>query len=591
MLGGPTRPRFHALWVAAALAGLVVPSATALHQNVDVGPAASVPIIVQYAPSLEDFPNPERGFYHQLSLFNLGAFRMTLDTATLRRYRDEGVSLLRAYYIIDEFRNTPLTAEALADMNAQFAAVRSAGIKIIPRFTYSFPCAGALEPGESCGPAAWGDTDAPVARVLGHIEQLAPVLQANADVIAFMEMGFVGPWGEWHDSTNGLLATTFTANQNSAAIVAAVLGALPVRRMVNIALWHQKQAITGIAAPLTAAQAFTGTPQARIGHQDDCFLATATNGNTYQNHYTGSRDPEPARQYLSAENRYLPQGGETCSFGAEAQPFVQCPNALAELARIRWSTINIDYQPQVIDLWRQQGCIADVARRLGYRFRLIAAELPSTAARGSPLAFRLGIVNDGFTAPYNPRAVEIVLRHGVTRVETKLPVNADPRFWGGGETQILSLSAGVPANLALGTYDVLLNLPDPEPTLRSRPEYSIRLANEGTWEPSTGYNRLNVSVTIENPAAGCSAPPPPPIGLSGGVVNGVATITWSPSGGAESYVVQAGSLPGSADVFNGSVGASLGATSPVGAGFRAYVRVYALNACGQSGPSNELLLQ
>ena len=463
--------------------------------------------------------------------------------------------------------------------------------KIVPRFTYSFPCVDALEPGASCGPETWGDTDAPIARVLAHIDQLAPVLHANADVIAFMEMGFVGGWGEWHDSTNGLLATAYTANVNSAAIVAGVLSALPVRRMVNIALWHQKQAITGIAAPLTAAEAFTGTPQARIGHQDDCFLANATNGNTYQNHYTGSRDPEPARQYLSAENRYVPQDGETCSFSAQALPFVQCANAIAELARIHWSTMNIEYQPQVIDLWRQQGCLVDIARRLGYRFRLIGAELPTTAARGSPLAFRLGIVNDGFAAPYNPRAVELVLRHGVTRLETRVPVSADPRFWGAGETQVLSLSAAIPGDLAPGTYDVLLNLPDPEPTLRARPDYSIRLANEGTWEPSTGYNRLNVAVTIENTAAGCGAPPPPPTGLSGAVVDGVASVTWAPSAGAASYVVQAGSLPGTADIFHGSVGASLGASSPVGVGFRAYVRVHAVNACGQSGPSNEVLLQ
>lgn len=234
----------------------------------------------------------------------------------------------------------PLTADAMSDLDGDFAAVRAAGIKIIPRFMYSFPCVNALEP---CGPATFGDTDAPLPRVLEHIDQLAPVLQANADVIAFMEMGFIGPWGEWHNSTNGFLATQFTVNESSAAIVARVLAALPVRRMVNIALWHHKQALLGISAPLTAAQAFSGTPQARIGHQDDCFLATATNGNTYADHYTGSRDPEPAKQYVSAENRYVPQGGESCSFDQSAQPFVQCPNAVAELTRIRWSALNADY--------------------------------------------------------------------------------------------------------------------------------------------------------------------------------------------------------------------------------------------------------
>ena len=581
------RFQFSAVWTAAALAGLTVTSAAAMRQPAVTGPTTSVPIIVQYAPSFENFPNPERGFYHQLSLFNLGTFRLTLDPATLRRYRAEGITLLRAYYIIDEFRNAPFSADALADMNAQFAAVRSAGIKIVPRFTYSFPCVGSSEP---CNPSTYGVTDAPLQRVLEHIDQLAPVLRANADVIAFMEIGFIGAWGEWHDSTNGLLAGAFTANASSAAIVARLLDAVPPQRMLNVAMWHHKQAMLGIAAPLTTSQAFTGTPQARIGHQDDCFGANATNGNTYTNpDLPGNRDPEPARQYLSADNRFVPQGGESCSFAPDAQPFVQCPSVLAHLSRIRWSALNIQFQPQVLDLWRQQGCLGEIAQRLGYRFRLFGAELPTTAAPGSTLPFRLGIANDGFASPYNPRPLELILRHNSTRREYALPVAADPRFWGGGESQVLSLAAAVPADLPQGTYEMLLNLPDPD--LRGRPDYSIRLANEGVWEPTTGYNNLLASVTIESAQPGCSAQPAAPTGLAGNVANGVASVVWSPPSGAASYVVRAGSTPGGSDIFVGSVGAALGVSSPVGEGFRAYVRVYAVNACGESVPSTELLLQ
>jgi hypothetical protein len=360
--------------------------------------------------------------------------------------------------------------------------------------------------------------------------------------------------------------------------------------MLNIPMWHHKQAILGIAAPLTPSQAFTGTPQARIGHQDDCFGANATNGNTYTNpDVPGNRDPEPAKQYLSVDNRYVPQGGESCSFAPEVQPFVQCPSVLAHLSRIRWSALNIEFHPQVLDLWRQQGCFVEIAQRLGYRFRLFGAELPTTAAPGAPLPFRLGITNDGFASPYNPRPLELVLRNSSTRREFALPVAADPRFWAGGESQVLSLSAAVPADLPQGTYEMLLNLPDPD--LRGRSDYSIRLANEGVWEPSTGYNNLLASVTIEAAQSGCSAPPAAPAGLTGSIVNGVAAVAWSPASATASYLVRAGSTPGGSDIFVGSVGAALGASSPVAAGFRAYVRVYAVNACGESGPSNELLLQ
>ena len=47
-----------------------------------------------------------------------------------------------------------------------------------------------------------------------------------------------------------------------------------------------------------------------------------------------------------------------------------------------------------------------------------------------------------------------------------------------------------------GTYALLLNLPDPQASLRNRPEYSIQMANTTTWEAATGFNNLNHSVGI-----------------------------------------------------------------------------------------------
>jgi hypothetical protein len=643
--------------------------------------SSTLPITVQYQPSVANFPNPERGFYRQFSPFELGAARTPLSSSTLRQVRDEGIALVRAYYIIDEFRTSPLSPDALAALTADFAAVRSAGVKIIPRFTYSFPCVGSLEP---CNPSTYGQTDVPVERVLAHLDQLAPVLTANADVIAFMEMGLIGAWGEWHDSTSGLLASAFTVNQSSAAIALRLLAALPPRRMANIPLWHQKQAIVGNPNPLTPEQAFTGTAQARIGHQDDCLLANATNGNTYVNHNPPmSFDPEPARQYLSVDNRNVPQSGESCSYEGEAQRFISCGNALTELARTRWSALNVGYQPQVLDVWRQQGCFSDVARRLGYRFRLTSADVPAQAAVGGVLALRVGVVNDGFASPYNPRSVEVVLRHASSGQEHTIPVSADPRRWGGGESRTLDLVAPIPTTIAPGSYQVLLNLPDPEPTLRGRPEYSIRLANEGVWEATTGYNDLlarvevvvgtvaeapvfqpaavvgttvtlqwshpqpgdvleyvleagsapgasnlynasvgaatslttsapsgvyfvrvrargplgvgapsnEVTFAIGEASAGCSGPPATPTAVTASVSSGTARLSWPGAPGATSYVVQVGLAPGGTDLFNGNVGGQMSVSGAVAAGFRAYGRVIAVNACGQSAASADVLIQ
>lgn len=52
----------------------------------------------------------------------------------------------------------------------------------------------------------------------------------------------------------------------------------------------------------------------------------------------------------------------------------------------------------------------------------------------------------------------------------------------------------LPADLAAGTYTLLLNLPDPR--LPDRADYAIRLANEDTWEPGSGMNDLLHKVTV-----------------------------------------------------------------------------------------------
>ena len=637
-----------------------------------------------YVGSDENFPNPERGFQQSPYWpWWLGEERNPIRVSELRAFRDQGLSLGRVYFVIDEFRDRSLTAEALTAMSADFAAIRAAGYKIVPRFTYSFPCVGAIEP---CLPENFGVTDVPLPRVLEHIAQLAPILSNNADVIAYMEAGFIGAWGEWHGSTNNLTEGGGAArvNDNSKAIVQALLSALPARRMIALRAPHQKQAVFG-PAPLSPALAFSGAPQARIGHHNDCFLADDYNYGTYALPYPPSFGyyPELFKQYLSQENRFVPQVGETCSFAPPAQPYVQCPNALNDLQRLQFSVLTDGYQPQVMELWKQQGCFGQIQRRLGYRFRLVSSEIPVQAAAGSFLSLRLVIANDGFAAPYNPRAVELVLRQASPRRDIALPVSADPRFWSAGQTTTVDLVALLPASAEPGSYDVFLNLPDPEPTLRGRPEYSIRLANMDTWEESTGYNRLQAKIVVGPGGGGpagavllqpplvsgsavtlhwiatapvldyvieagsssglsdlynasvgvvtsltasvpqgtyfvrvrartsagtfvsnevsfttgaggggsCQAAPAAPSGINGGVLAGIARVSWNTVPGATTYVVEAGSNSGTSSLFSGDVGSTLSVSAAVGSGFRAYVRVFAVNACGRSSPSPEIVVQ
>lgn len=566
-----------------ALATTIDSRATATAMDRDAQPAASAAVTVTYQASTENFPNPERGFYRQRAPFYIGTQRYPL-TAALRQFRSEGIALLRAYYVIDEFTQTTLPQSFLDAMTADFAGIRAAGLKIIPRVAYSFPCA---DPNQPCDPSTFGPTDAPIDRVLGHIDQLAPVLQGNADVVAFMEMGFVGAWGEWHSSTNNLVTNPRTVNANSAAIVARLLSALPVRRMTALRYPYQKQSLYG-ASPLTAPEAFTGAAKARVGAHNDCFLSDYYDSGTYDDPAAPGLGPEVYKQFLSADNRYVPQGGETCTSGPAAQPYIPCANALTDLARMRWSTINTEYHPSVIALWQQEGCYPEIARRLGYRFRLVTAQLPTRATVGDTLHVTLNVANDGWAPPYNARLVELVLRNTATGQRYMLPVTTDPRFWGPGETTVVNADLPLPAGIPPGTYALLLHMPDPEPTLRNLADYSIRLANVGVWEAPTGYNDLQVSLVVDPP------PPPPPgafakvspaHGATGQATS--LTLTWTASSDAASYRYCVDTLNNNVcDTAWVSAGANLSApVGPLAHATAYYWQVQALNATATTDAS------
>ena len=86
-----------------------------------------------------------------------------------------------------------LPQDLLDNISNDFDAAREAGVKFILRFCYTVTqTAAACPEGFICPPYG----DAPKNIVLNQIAQLKPLLQDNADVIACMQMGFVGTWGE-----------------------------------------------------------------------------------------------------------------------------------------------------------------------------------------------------------------------------------------------------------------------------------------------------------------------------------------------------------------------------------------------------------
>src|SRR5690606_1968382 len=129
---------------------------------------------------------------------------------------------------------------------------------------------------------------------------LKAVFENNRDIIAFVQAGFIGAWGEWHSSSNGLATV-----ENEKLVLNKLLSVLPPDIMVQVRTPSAKQQIFNTTSPLTAGLAYSGDNRARVGHHNDCFLTGGTDYGTYNN-------VEAEKQYISTEALYVPTGGETC---------------------------------------------------------------------------------------------------------------------------------------------------------------------------------------------------------------------------------------------------------------------------------------
>ena len=461
---GRGRPLLLALGLLVLVVG--VATALALVRDAPVVPTASQ----EYPVSDEALANPGRGFYHYTEARYLddGSGYVPLDRDELVRWRtEEGVTLVfRVQYLHGFVDQDDIDPAYLALLAADLDTAREAGVKLVLRFAYTDT----------------SSADAPPERVLAHIAQLAPVLDAGADVIAVLQAGFVGRWGEWYysdgfasdpDHPGDLDADDRAARE---AVLEALLDEVDPAVPVQVRY-------PGIKQALFAAD--DASPRARrVGVHNDCFLADDEDSGTF----VRASD----RRWLEVQTRTVLMGGETCAVNP---PRSQWPTASAELARYHWTFLNADFHPEVLSSWGEDG-LAEAGRRLGYRLSLVSAELPTASLPGQEVPVRLVVRNDGYAAlgPGRPVLLAMV-GEGGTRTA---PLPVDLSEVGPGESVAFTATATAPT--ALGDYALELALPDPAAALAERPEYAVRLANEGTWDPATARNDLRQSMRVRDPA-------------------------------------------------------------------------------------------
>lgn len=418
---------------------------------------------VSFGRSSVNFMNPERGY-----------FRVSADSLGESNYsfvRNSGLTLARSYIRLDPYVNSSIPSSFLTNLEAGFARIREAKIKIIPRLAYNY---------------GGSNRDADVLTLAGHLQQLQPVFARNSDVIYAIPAGVVGEWGEWHNSQhyptgNNGVGGDYSGGTNSLdTVYKMILQSMPANRMVLLRYPPNRLGIFPNQI-LTSATAFGGSQLARTGFHNDCFLAT----NSWEGNYTTYAN------YVHNESRYVPVLGAVCQDTAR----LNCTNARAELSSMHWSGLN--YDTPNLSILRNGGCTDEIGTRLGYRFWLKKIILPSRIVHGTSFTVNFEIVNDGYAPIYNFRQVYAVLENNATGGKTIINLGLDPRKWQPqADLGVNQVSAVVnTSGLVAGSYKLYLWLPDDSASIKNIPEYAVRLASiqgngADVWNNNTGYNYL-----------------------------------------------------------------------------------------------------
>jgi hypothetical protein len=423
---------------------------------------------VTYQPATTVISNPEKGFYHYTSSGSSGGYNL-LNQNTISGYRtNENITVIqRQFFLRDFITGIPITSTYLTNMQTDFNRIRNAGAKVIVRFTYTSNSATVYQPTK--------------AQILAHIAQLAPVVNANKDIIVSIQAGFIGRYGEWYytgstEFGNGNY-TILTATQwnNRKEIVDRMTSSFDASIPLQLRYVFAKQKMYG--------NAFVG----RIGFYNDSFLGTYGDSGTFNVSGIQSQPTAADVTYWQTATVNNPVSGETNMVNA---PRTNCANAILEMDRFNWSLINKDYFPTVITGWQTNGCFTTIQRSIGYDFRLNSSNITNGV-------LTINIGNYGWANLFKDRKAFLVCKNTTTNVNYSFVIDNNIKNI---RTPNYTITTNLAAlGLPVGSYKLFLNLPD---SFISNKLYSIQTSNLNTWT-TEGFNDLQQtyiksSIPIQN---------------------------------------------------------------------------------------------
>ncbi len=455
-----------------------------------------------------------------------------------KKFEPFGLTLTQSYCYLTDFAARPISKQKLELLQKSLDEHRRHGLKALLRFAYEKHC-----PDDKTGPKPdW---------ILRHMDQLAPIIRRNADVIYVLQAGFIGAWGEWHSATH----IEHEDFKTRAAVVKKLLEILPENRCTQVRVPRYKrlvlsQPVMDAFQRLDSKNAHDGSPAARIGFHNDGFLAGQSDGGTWPQAPLYGKPGNPEFDYMTEESPFVPVDGElfwadqAWDGKAAGKKGVDGLNAALRFRLHHYSSFSLAHsyaarEGKAFSMDRWAATPIDAAKlreakmpisdgyfhdafgkpvsrtrfeyiqdHLGYRLELQQARFPKTLKPGGKLDVEIALINRGFSTLHNPRPVLLVLIDSNDKV-IELPVaGADPRRWQPYEpgdadykplVHTIRYNETLPPSAGPGPYRLGLWLPDADERLRLDPRYAIHTANRDTlwWANDEGRYGVNLVGVIK----------------------------------------------------------------------------------------------
>lgn len=319
-------------------------------------------ISMQFEENKQEVINPSRGFYYQVD---------TSKEKLPKAIAENQIKIVLLTFDLKEEKTNTISENKMKELKTSLEKIKEQELKIIFRAAYGF----------SSEDAYTDPNDIEI--IVSHIRQIAPLLNFYKENILCVQAGFLGPWGEWHDSN--LLGeneekNTIVRNR----VIFEWLSCLEKPLKVNV---RRPRFIRDAMA--------AGIDESRLGIHNDALLAGDSDMGTYD-------DKEYTRQQELNWMRKNIKNGINGGEMPQISEYTKAEKAILEFEKIHLTYLNSTYNKEVLEDWKkrkigEESAYDVISRRLGYRLSLKECRINSN--------IHIGILNKIF----NTQKIRIAL--------------------------------------------------------------------------------------------------------------------------------------------------------------------------------------